>query len=792
MKRIKQKLMNETKYRQLFRENDYKKKNSDNNPIVTDANFYKTLSDKFRKTVTNFNNNSNFRSRYFPNSLLNFESSRTVDSNKLKKNLNYMKKNKSNSYNKRDLLPFLQAGSFNILKRNNLIINKKLSINKINTINNYTNLTSLNNSKKKYKNDIFKKKEIKIEEDENENEEESDQKNNYIDNFYNKKKMKSKDELINKYKYSMILKNLDNWDKDHCEDDLKKSSINLFNYLNDYYEQKNLKEDQNNLITVSNMLNTRRNYNKFLEEGKQKDKIFLDLMKRKQREAGSILKNNLYKTQLKFSQLFDKKYSKQFNDNFDIDSDTLNILIKDEVKDVYYNKLINQKIKYENQLHNDLLKINKFIFEKKNLKEQKTERLKNLYNEINKLKKDYNEKYNENRKVYWNKYDSYEHHFKKIISNKNVEIYMKLNEDNNDNNENNENIQSKIYSKSPSPRKKSRRKKSLIVKKAIEHIKEIEAVKNFQILNMNNQMNYELRQIHTKFQKKVDEINKEKKTLESEIKIIKYELEYYKKVNDELLSEHRQYYMEKLKKGFDCRKDGLSWIVANLLELQVALEYHHFPKFLTHEQIDYIIKIASLELKQREIKIIINVLKKKQSTQKMNDVLKCMDVIDNIIYSENNNNGDEGQLKNLLNKNNNYFLISKNEVDKKFMKVYKDNINIMQNYFKKNLENYEFYNVIKEIKKDLYHGSNSAIQKSKKDILNVFIGDQSNKSFFQFLLDIKSNYSQIDEEKEQLFQKEKENYLKVVESIRSHKASINTVIKYEMIKKCLFGTRLDK
>ena len=30
---------------------------------------------------------------------------------------------------------------------------------------------------------------------------------------------------------------------------------------------------------------------------------------------------------------------------------------------------------------------------------------------------------------------------------------------------------------------------SQITKKAIEHIKEIEAVKNFQILNMNNQMN---------------------------------------------------------------------------------------------------------------------------------------------------------------------------------------------------------------------------------------------------------------------------------------------------------------
>ena len=47
MKRIKQKLINETKYRQLFRGNDYYLKSSDNKPIATDSNFYKTLSDKF-------------------------------------------------------------------------------------------------------------------------------------------------------------------------------------------------------------------------------------------------------------------------------------------------------------------------------------------------------------------------------------------------------------------------------------------------------------------------------------------------------------------------------------------------------------------------------------------------------------------------------------------------------------------------------------------------------------------------------------------------------------------------
>ena len=50
--------------------------------------------------------------------------------------------------------------------------------------------------------------------------------------------------------------------------------------------------------------------------------------------------------------------------------------------------------------------------------------------------------------------------------------------------------------------------------------------------------------------------------------------------------------MNKLKKGYDCRKEGLTWVVYNLFELKVNLDYHHFPKYLTHEQIDYLKKYA--------------------------------------------------------------------------------------------------------------------------------------------------------------------------------------------------------
>ena len=109
------------------------------------------------------------------------------------------------------------------------------------------------------------------------------------------------------------------------------------------------------------------------------------------------------------------------------------------------------------------------------------------------------------------------------------------------------------------------------------------------------------------------EDGKKEKLMESSSFYITPEV-FKNKINDILLREHKFYYMEKSKKGYDCRKEGLVWIIANLLELQVPLEYHHFPKYLKPEQIDYLKKYANLKLKQNELKIIINVLKKKRNT----------------------------------------------------------------------------------------------------------------------------------------------------------------------------------
>ena len=58
------------------------------------------------------------------------------------------------------------------------------------------------------------------------------------------------------------------------------------------------------------------------------------------------------------------------------------------MKNIFYNQIIKDRIKYEKQLHDDLLKINNIIYKRKNEKEEKTKRSKELYKESIQLKKE--------------------------------------------------------------------------------------------------------------------------------------------------------------------------------------------------------------------------------------------------------------------------------------------------------------------------------------------------------------------------------------------------------------------
>ena len=784
MENIKNKLIEETKHPlELFKYNSWENKININQNLFSDYKRAKNkLANKISFNKTSFDSNqidkdvitSNSKSvKFFKSFSENIEAKKK---NNLKLNLSNDNKNKTiyNSNNSRQSLPFINNSEYNIEQKTNIKNRKK-------------NFSSINNLKKNIANIIKNERNSIIKTISNKND------NNQNQIF--EKGLKNIDDT--KYKYSTIIKNLDIWDKDHCKENRDNANKNLFKFLLDYYEKNKLTQEKDDLIYASNVRNQRYEKKNFEEnEGKNRNKIFMDLINRRKRESGTILKNNLYKTQLKFSELFDIKYQKAFDENLDIDPDTFNLLLEDEIKNFFYNQIIKDRIKYEKQLHNDLLRINNKIYKTKNLKHKKTLKLKQYEKELSNLKKEYNEKYSKNRKAFWYTYDNYEHYYKALKKNGNFNYLNILKkeaddfmEDENKINIKDESLMERAIYKSPNPKK---RKTSIVDKNTLtiyrQKFKNVDDEKKFRLLQMNNEMNAKLKELKKFYEDKVKEIIEKQKILENEVKIHRLEINYYKGINDELIREHKVYYMNKLKKGYDCRKEGLMWVVYNLLELQVPLEYHHFPKYLTHEQIDYLKKYANTQLKQDELKIIINALKKKQSTQKMKDVLKCMDVIDNILYIDSKDILESNHEDEIKNKD---YMNTKAEIEKKFLKIYHDNVDVMKNYLFKNVESNELNKIVHEFKKELYFGCNSDINKSKRDILNVFMGDKNNKDFFNLLVEIKANFQKLEDEKERLYEKEKQNYLKLVESNINSKASIENVIKNEMIKRCLFGTRLD-
>ena len=100
--------------------------------------------------------------------------------------------------------------------------------------------------------------------------------------------------------------------------------------------------------------------------------------------------------------------------------------------------------------------------------------------------------------------------------------------------------------------------------------------------------------------------------IRKKIEIITKEINKYKYLFNELKEQQIEYYLEKLKKGEDTRKEGLTWIVQKLMELKVNIEPNLFPSYLDQEQIEFIMKISELDFELNQLKIILKTFKEKK------------------------------------------------------------------------------------------------------------------------------------------------------------------------------------
>ena len=254
----------------------------------------------------------------------------------------------------------------------------------------------------------------------------------------------------------------------------------------------------------------------------------------------------------------------------------------------YYKDVMRDKIKVEEFLRNDLADLSQQIYDKKNMKKKLAININKIINKINNIefeKKNYYENQNEKIKFFEG----------------NQNFYFDINNNNNKKKKNKNNSSKNLINekyKNNFNEKISNKEKKIYNKREIQKLK--------------TKLNNFLTSLNTK---KI-ELNEELKSLQNNVKIIEEEIKKIKVRISSRIIEQRKYFFDILKKGIDVRKEGLSWVIIKLIELNGFFEESKFPKFLNNSQIDYLLKISYKQYELNELLKLFYVLKDKQNCLK--------------------------------------------------------------------------------------------------------------------------------------------------------------------------------
>ena len=268
-------------------------------------------------------------------------------------------------------------------------------------------------------------------------------------------------------------------------------------------------------------------------------------------------------------------------------------------------------------------------------------------------------------------------------------------------------------------------------------------------INFNN-IRKELNELIIKINEKLCELNLDT----SELKAIFKDLSY----------QESQYYLSLLKFGRDTRKDGLSWIIKRLMELNIPITHNIFPKFLDKEHINYLIKIGKLEYEKTQIKSIIEALKemgknkkKLEKSKSVNDNMTSNkenyyknfnfnnDILDEDIYNNFYGSKVIDKLMELYNKqyimkNKLYIYKKQNNLDNLVLKEIKKKINI----FARNKDDKIFNE--ENIKNNIKNVINVSI-KGKEQYYNILVLREKEKKLNWYIRNLRKKQILIFQEK---------------------------------------------
>ena len=323
--------------------------------------------------------------------------------------------------------------------------------------------------------------------------------------------------------------------------------------------------------------------------------------------------------------------------------------------------------------------------------------------------------------------------------------------------------------------------------------------------------------LETDIKKKQNELEEKLKIFEEKknfylnsLKINSNEQNYLKHVYFKILSEQKKYYLEILKNGYDVRYEGLTWVVKHLLEMDTNLEYHLFPKFLDHEQIDYLLNQSKLFLYESLLTITLKALKDKRQKKYEDENREKFKKIKEFIKNNEEKDKNEEKNKKINNNNNinnnnkidfNKFYITKkiklnnNKIDLKsrLLNNYNELFSRYKEAFKTTGQSFqEEVNVKKisdEIHKSLIVNGNYEI-KEKESLLKFFESNSENIFEFKMLLTLREQIKQVQKE-------QRDNKNKMIEKFKEREKNSNRFsnakqsMLFDLMFSALFGCNLS-
>ena len=551
------------------------------------------------------------------------------------------------------------------------------------------------------------------------------------------------------------VRNLTYWEQENLK--YKAENYNmLFSALKKLYTKENSLSKLKELENITSLMESAKNTNKELKKipllkNNTLEKFYL---KNKQDE-GTILMNSLAKTKARFRYSIFEKKTKNDLTSFNIDIETIDAM-KDEnlekTKDIqkdsqnkYYRKLINDKSRQESIMREDLIKIANTINEKKEEKDKIKYELDKIYEKKHKIEEEC-----------FNKRNNLKHQILELDD---------------------------LLSNSQK-----------FFKKAGKKIDKQTLFKNISSkASMYNNLEYEIKELTKESQKQLKEIEIIKNKYNHKLKLINEEQGYLKFVYFSMLHEQRSYYLNILKNGYDVRYEGLVWCVRHLMEMDTNLEYYHFPKFLDHEQIDYLISQSKSYLMENLLSLTLHILKQKQKEireeEKQNEYKKLKTYVkekEEIKKKEKEKNKKKEPPKPKLNKNDikSRVLKSYNELYNKYKDAFKFSETTTLN------DEEQAKKIFIEIRDSIISKGDYSNHEKENLILKFFEQNPLNKIQLKLIFELREQIKKIQEEryeeKKRMYQKMKER-----ESNLDRYANTKLSVEVDLVFSALFGSNFS-